>query len=230
MLTSLIPSRIAVFPRYTRLRRSFRSPTTPTVQVAWSPARNSRVSGKAAAPFQTGVEPRQQDLFDLNLRRIKGDSLVEPSCLEICDGHPISIVNVSTVQTQKGIPVTVCRMHKTARGTQLRRISRVDLLSTKTFRRRLELHTFLQYPAHPLTDASGHLLAPGFTANVQPFGDDDRRFALGHDLIDRRVDLPLDLPVLAALVGALLLAAQVELSDAPGAVRAGRRAASSLSA
>ena len=130
--------RTNVFPRRARLRWSFRSPAG-FLRSAWSPARNSRGRNLHGAPFQTGIEPSQQDRLDDRPRRPRSYLIVGQPCLQVMRGYPIRIVRVSAVETLKRIPPPVVSMDKYDNGTRLRTIRRVDLLSTGTSRRRLSV-------------------------------------------------------------------------------------------
>ena len=160
---------------------------------AWSPARNSRDDDGTVTPFQTGVartscaESRQQDFFDPRLGRPKAYIWIERSCLEICRGDPIRTISMPALEALKRIPLPVVLMDTPTgwNGTRLRRVGRVHLLSTETFRRRLEFCSLAQRGACPQADAPRDTLALGLAPNVQLLGHDGRGLALVFHLLDR---------------------------------------------
>lgn len=125
----------------------------PRPSRAWSPAQNSR---GVAPSFQTGVEPGKQNGLDPLLRRPKAYLWISPPCFQVMCGHPVGIVRVPAIY--KRIPSPVARMDEPADGTRLRTIRRVDLLSTGTSCRRLELVHSTQGWARFQPQANAYLL------------------------------------------------------------------------
>ena len=183
--------------------RSFRSPTAPVARAAWSPARKQSGRRWTAVPFQMGLsrrsgEPCQQDFFDPRHRRKEAYLRVGGSCFKVVCGHPIRIVSVSAIQTLKPVPLPIVPMDKSASGACLRRKGGIDLLSTETFCRRLELNSIFQRAARPQTHAPGNVFAFSAPAHVQLLRYGDSWLAQGNHLIESRVRQALNLGPLAA--------------------------------
>src|SRR3990172_5849052 len=126
------------------------------------------------------------------------------------------MVSMPAMEALKRIPLAVTPVDVTTGRTGLRRIRRIDVFSTGTSRRRLELASILVDTSGPLRHAARQLLARGLAANVQLLGDNDARSARFQNVVKRRVDLPLDVLAQPALLAAQLLPAQVEFADAGG--------------
>ena len=91
--------------------------------------------------LQSGLVVLQQYFPDGLFRRVKSDPLIIISALLVLSRDLIRISSMSALLTLKLVPFAVRLFQVSAFRTGLRGVCRIDLLSTATCRRRLELKT-----------------------------------------------------------------------------------------
>ena len=108
-------------------------------------------------PFQADPVPLNENRFDLAVRRPHRDFRVVDSQGTVVCANPIRIVEVPASGALKRVAGAVHFVNIAALRTRLRGVGRVDLHVTGTSRRRLELKSFGERPAHPQRDFSGQI-------------------------------------------------------------------------
>src|SRR5215468_9329146 len=139
--------------------------------------------------LQSGLVVLQQYFPDGLFRRVKSDPLIIISALLVLSRDLIRISSMSALLTLKLVPFAVRLIQVSAFRTGLRGVCRIDLLSTATCRRRLELKTFFQCRTTPITHSTRDLFTRPFSSKVELFGHDHLRLSPLDQFVDRSIDL-----------------------------------------
>src|SRR5215475_5583336 len=120
--------------------------------------------------LQSGLVVLQQYFPDGLFWHVKSDPSIIISALLVLSRDLIRISSMSALLTLKHIPFAVRLVQVSAFRTGLRGVCRVDLLSTATCRRRLELKTLFQCRTAPMAHSTRYFLTRSFSPKVQLFG------------------------------------------------------------
>src|SRR5215468_5723992 len=112
--------------------------------------------------LQSGIVILQQYSLYFFFWRVKSDPSIIISALLVLSRDLIRISSMSALLTLKLIPSAVRLVQVSAFRTGLRGVCRIDLLSTATCRRRLELKTFFQCRTTPITHSTRYLFTRRF--------------------------------------------------------------------
>src|SRR5262249_24477359 len=139
--------------------------------------------------LQSGLAVLQQYFPHGLFWRVYSDPSIIISALLVLSRDLIRISSMPALLTLKPVPFVVRLFQVSAFRTGLRGVCRIDLLSTATCRRRLELKTFFQCRTMPIAHSTRDLLARRFSSNVQLFGHYHLWLSPFDQLVDRSIDL-----------------------------------------
>src|SRR5262245_32960803 len=139
--------------------------------------------------LQSGLVILQQYFPDGLFRRVKSDPSIIISALLVLSRDLIRISSMPALLTLKLVPFAVRLFQVSAFWTGLRGVCWIDLLSTATCRRRLELKTIFYCRTMPVAHPPRNFFTWPSSPKVELFGHDHLRLSPFDHLVDRSIDL-----------------------------------------